>query len=86
MLLTNHRTLAPEHAENVTIVSCGNASGQYIPPMILFKGQRLKTEWEENLPPGTKVIMTPKGSMTHDVFMKWIEHFQQFRVRGEILY
>ncbi|XP_072378057.1 uncharacterized protein [Diabrotica undecimpunctata] len=72
--------VAPDHAKNVTIVSCANASGQYVPPMILFKGQRLKPDWEENLSPGTKVVMTPKGSMTHDIFVKWIEHFQQFRV------
>ncbi|XP_072381359.1 uncharacterized protein [Diabrotica undecimpunctata] len=25
--------VAPEHTENVTIVSCANASGQYVPPM-----------------------------------------------------
>ena len=75
--------VAPEHAENVTIVTCGNASGQFIPPVILFKGQRLKPEWTENLPPGTNVIMTPKGSMTTDVFIKWLEHFSQFRVGNE---
>lgn len=27
--------------------------------------------------------MLPKGSMTHDVFVKWIERFQQFRVGGK---
>lgn len=30
---------APEHAENVTVVSCGNALGQVIPPMLLLKGK-----------------------------------------------
>lgn len=34
----------PEHGENVTVVSCGNASGNSIPPAILFKGKRLKPE------------------------------------------
>ena len=37
-----------EHGENVTIVSCGNALGNVIPPMILFKGKRMKQEWADN--------------------------------------
>ena len=32
--------VAPEHGENVTIVTCGNALGNVIPPMIIFKGKR----------------------------------------------
>jgi hypothetical protein len=36
--------IAPEHGENFTTVSCDNASGQTIPPIILFKGKRLKPE------------------------------------------
>ena len=57
--------------------------GQFIPPMILFKGQRLKPEWEENLPQGTKVVMAPKGSMTCEVFTQWIHHFAKYRVTGD---
>lgn len=45
--------VAPEHGENVTIVACGNALGQAIPPMIIFKGQRCKPEWGDHLPPGS---------------------------------
>ncbi|KAJ8930344.1 hypothetical protein NQ314_016894 [Rhamnusium bicolor] len=45
--------VAPEHGENVTIVSCGNAGGNSLPPTILFKGKRLKPEWTDTLPPGS---------------------------------
>lgn len=31
--------VAPEHAENVTIVASVNACGQAIPPVILMKGK-----------------------------------------------
>ncbi|CAK1599673.1 unnamed protein product [Parnassius mnemosyne] len=78
-------TLASEHAENVTIVSCGNANGNTIPPMILFKGKRLKPEWEYNLPPGSLVAMTPKGSMNSETFVKWIHHFAKFKTPGPCL-
>ena len=56
--------VAPEHAENVTIAMCVNAVGNAIPPMIIFKGNRYRSKLGSNLPPGTKVSMAPKGTMT----------------------
>ncbi|XP_044262782.1 uncharacterized protein LOC123010147 [Tribolium madens] len=41
--------VSQEHAENVTIVACGNAMGHVIPPMILFKGQRMKPTFSDGL-------------------------------------
>lgn len=67
-----------EHAENVTVVACANAIGHVIPPMILFKGQRSKPIYSDGLPAGSAVYMTPKGSMTTDIFLKWIDHFAKF--------
>lgn len=74
-----------EHGENVTIVSCGNAMGVAIPPIILFKGKRLKQEWKDNLPPGSDVLMTTKGSMTASTFCSWLEHFAKYKVAGPCL-
>jgi hypothetical protein len=34
--------VAAEHGDKVTIMSCGNAVGSAILPMILFEGQRMK--------------------------------------------
>lgn len=67
-----------EHGENVTIVACANALGHVIPPMILFKGQRLKPTFADGLPAGSVVHMTPKGSMTTEIFIKWLDHFSNF--------
>ena len=36
--------VAAEHGKNVTIMSCGNAVGSTVTPMIQFKGQRMKGE------------------------------------------
>ncbi|KAL0830168.1 hypothetical protein ABMA28_003625 [Loxostege sticticalis] len=52
--------IAQEHAENVTVAICINAADMAIPPMILFKGKRMRDEFKENLPPGTLVKMAPK--------------------------
>lgn len=56
--------MTQEHAENVTIVARANAMGHDIPPMILFKGKRMKPTFSDGLPAGAAVHMTAKGSMT----------------------
>lgn len=77
--------VAHEHAENATIVACVNAVGHTIPPMILFKGQRLKPTFKDNLPDGAVVHMAPKGSMTSEIFVKWLEHFATYKAPGKVL-
>ncbi|XP_023939021.2 uncharacterized protein LOC112046570 [Bicyclus anynana] len=77
--------IANEHAESVTVVGCGNAIGSAIPPMILFKGKRLKPEFQDNLPPGSLVKMTPKGSMTTETFIEFINHLNKYRTSGPCL-
>ncbi|KAL0821830.1 hypothetical protein ABMA28_005237 [Loxostege sticticalis] len=77
--------IAPEHAENVTIAMCVNAIGTAIPPMILFKGQRQRPDLSENLPAGTLVRMAPKGSMTADLFVEFIQHLAKYKVGEKCL-
>lgn len=77
--------IASEHGQNVTIVSCGNALGQVIPPIILFTGERLRPEWCEDLPPGSQIFMTPKGSMNTQTFVKWLDHFAKYKAKGPAL-
>lgn len=81
----NVHMISEEHAENVTIVACGNALGNVVPPMILMKGIRVKEEWKENLPDGSTLKMTAKGSMTTEIFVEYIKHFAKFRVPGKVL-
>ncbi|KAF9423971.1 hypothetical protein HW555_000680 [Spodoptera exigua] len=76
--------IAPEHAENVTIAMCVNAIGTAIPPMILFKGQRQRPDPSENLPAGTLVRMAPKGSMTADLFVEFIQHLAKYKVAENV--
>ncbi|XP_049840339.1 uncharacterized protein LOC126285059 [Schistocerca gregaria] len=77
--------VASEHWENVTIVSCGNAIGQVIPPTILFKGKRRKPEWGDYLPLGAAVEMTDKGSMNTATFIKWIHHFAKYKPAKDVI-
>ena len=31
----------------ITLVTCGNAAGTVLPPMLIFKGERLNHEWKD---------------------------------------
>lgn len=77
--------VSQEHGENVTIVACVNALGNAIPPMILFKGVRQKPTFSDNLPNGSAVLMSQKGSMTTELFCKWIDHFSKYKPLGKVL-
>ena len=77
--------VAHEHAENVTIAGCCNALGNTIPPMIIFKGKRIKPEWQDGLPAGTLVKMADKGSMTTQLFIQFIEHLARYKGTGQTL-
>lgn len=74
-----------EHAENVTIAGCVNALGNAIPPMIIFKGKRLKPELYDNLPPGSLVQKSAKGYMTNELFKEFLKHLAKFKTSGECL-
>ena len=77
--------VAPEHAQNVTVVACGNAAGAAIPPMIIYKGKRCKPEYADNLPPDTFVRMSEKGNMITKLFIEWLDHFSKFKTAGTVL-
>lgn len=77
--------IAQEHAENVSIAACVNATGNAIPPMVIFKGKRLRDEFLENLPAGSLVKMAPKGSMTTELFVSFIEHLAKYKSPGKCL-
>ncbi|XP_063219165.1 tigger transposable element-derived protein 1-like [Bacillus rossius redtenbacheri] len=77
--------VAKERGESVTVVACGNATGNVIPPMILFPGLRKNPAWEKNLPTGSTTIMTRKGSMTTESFVSFLNHFSRFKPSGPCL-
>jgi len=77
--------VAPEHGENVTVVACANAVGGTIPPMIIFKGKRRREHFGDTLPPLSCFEMAEKGSMTHEIFVKWLQHFAEFKPSGKVL-
>ncbi|CAH1956219.1 unnamed protein product [Acanthoscelides obtectus] len=42
-----------ERGENISLVSCCNAEGYFLPPVLIFKGKNKKDEFLDGLPPGS---------------------------------
>lgn len=70
----------------VTIVGCANATGQAIPPMVIFDAKNLNHAWTKNEVPGTKYGLSDNGWINTDLFEGWLEeHFIKHAVSGRPL-
>jgi len=74
-----------ERGQNVTVMACCNAVGNFIPPMVIFKGQRSKPEFADGAPPGTMIKMSESGYIASDLFLSWLQHFQKYRPAGKCI-
>jgi DDE superfamily endonuclease len=74
-----------ERDENVTVTGCCNAAENYIPPMVIFKGQRNKPEFEDGMPAGTAVKTSDSGHISSELFLFWLQHFNSHRCQGSHL-
>ena len=63
--------------ENVTLLLCINAAGKYLPPLYIFKGERLNSEWTQNGPEGALFTVSKKSYMNSEIFYEWIKFFCQ---------
>lgn len=66
-----------------TVLPCYNAAGDYIPPMIVFKGKRVGEKMRADLPAGALVTCSDSGYMDKDLFYSWIKHFSELRRNGD---
>ena len=65
----------------ITVVACGNAAGQVIPPMVIFEAKKLNHAWTANEIPGTRYGLSDKGWITTVLFEGWLtEHFLDYAV------
>jgi hypothetical protein len=65
-------------AERGTLVTmCGaiNATGNSIPPFMVFPRVHFKEHMIAGAPPGTRGVANPSGWMTADTFSQWLDHF-----------
>lgn len=56
---------------NFTVMFCGNAAGEAVPPFIVYKSDHLWSTWTENGPKGARYNRTKSGWMDSATFEDW---------------
>jgi hypothetical protein len=57
-----------------TVLGCGNAQGQYVPPFFVFPGARMRQELLEGKSTGTSGDVTESGWSNSIIFKKYLEN------------
>jgi len=66
---------AAEKGRTNTILGCGSASGQALPPMIIFPRERMSLDLVSGTPADTLFTGTTLGWINSAVFFKWFKFF-----------
>lgn len=64
-----------ERGKLITVATCMNAIGHYIPPLIIFPRKNKSPELMDGTPCGSIDGYHPSGWMQTDLFTKWLHHF-----------
>lgn len=72
---------------SISIMVCGNAKGDLLPPMVVYKSGNLYENWTEGGPPGTKYASSPSGWFDMNLFEMWffkilLPHIMETRKPG----
>ena len=69
------KAVSAEKGMTTTIVCAMSASGVHVPPMLLFRRKNMNDRLMKGCPPGAIGYPSPKGWMTNEIFIKYMEHF-----------
>ena len=59
-----------------TVVACGSATGQIIPPTVIFEAKSVNNAWTRNELPGMTYGCSDSGWITTELFESWLcDHF-----------
>ncbi|XP_018372741.1 PREDICTED: tigger transposable element-derived protein 6-like [Trachymyrmex cornetzi] len=67
-----------ERRRTVTTVFCMNASGTYIPPMIIYPRARMNTQLQKNGPIGAIYACSKNGWINKGLYLDWLHHFKSY--------
>jgi hypothetical protein len=56
-----------------TVLVCGSASGELLPPFVVYKGKHLYDSWSKGGPKGTQYTTTSSGWMEEEAFCCWLK-------------
>lgn len=80
-------TTCAEKGETISCITCCNAEGTFLPPVCVFKGKYKKAEYEDNMPPGSVVLMSEKSAYVNtEIFTTWLRnHFISRKPVGKVV-
>ena len=68
-----HETGGGSGREYITVLGCGSASGECLPPYVLYKEKNLWTTWTKGGPSGTYFNVSESGWMERPHFLEWFK-------------
>lgn len=74
-----------EKGETVSVMACVSATGQYVPPFVVMKGQRYNDNFELGMPSGTKIVLSESGYMKWEQFSQFLDHFIAVKPSGPVI-
>lgn len=71
----------------ISVVTCCNGEGNFIPPYCIFKGKNKKVEFTVGMPPGSAVVMSQNDAyMTSELFFDWLKNqFLPRKPKGKVV-
>jgi hypothetical protein len=60
----------------VSTVFCASASGNYIPPALIFPRQKINFQLKKGLPPDAVCFSSKNGWINSNIFLEWLKFFQ----------
>jgi hypothetical protein len=72
------KIVSAERGTTTTVVCAMNAAGSYIPPVFIFKRQKMNDRLMRNSPTCSLGLPSPSGWMDTDLFLKYMDHFIKF--------
>jgi hypothetical protein len=67
-----------ERGSLVTIVTCMNVIGMYVPPLLVFPRCNMKAELLDGAPPGSIAACHKAGWIQKESFTQWFKHFVSY--------
>ena len=75
------RQVSSGNKTQITVLGCASATGQVIPPMVVFTGKHFNHMLSRGEVPGTLYGMSPNGWMDQELFSSWFfSHFLKHAV------
>ena len=65
----------------ITVIGCVSATGQALPPFVIFDAKSLNMEWRKGEIPGTTYGLSDKGWVDKELFKGWLtDHLLTYAV------